>query len=162
MSVWDDIERLYAVATIAARSEGMTTKLRIDFINHSTFDVTIEVKTSETIVYRELLTSTPANLPDDKQGHEYHSGSHALVVPAGRFFGFMTSSPVTISNPSPQLVQVISASGKDPWPQPPPPPPSSLSGMADYPMRYKNFNTVEALPGKYRPVPFALAPLPAP
>lgn len=138
------------------------TTLRVDFINYSTSDVTIAVKTGDEIVYRELLTTTPATTPDEEKGNTFGPGSFTLVVPAGRFFGFKTNAQVSISNPSPQLVNVFSGSGKDPWPQPPPPPPTALSGATDYTTRYKYFNTVEAIPGTYRPIPYTLAPLPAP
>jgi hypothetical protein len=136
--------------------------LRVDLINNSSTDVTVTVKTADSIVYREMLTNTAADLPDGP-GQTFPAGSNGLVVPAGRFFGFASSSQVSISNPAPQLVTVIAASDKDPWPQPPPPPPPSMVNVADFSMRYKFFNTVAGVPPKsYRPVPFALAPLPKP
>jgi hypothetical protein len=117
------------------------TTARVDLINYSTTDVTVTVKTADSFEYRELLTNTAADSPDGP-GQTLPAGSNALVVHAGRFFGFHTTSPVSISNPSPQLVTVIAASDKDPWPQPPPPPPPSLVGTADFATRYKFFNTV--------------------
>lgn len=135
------------------------TILRVDLINYSTMDVTIEVKTEDQIVYRELLITTAANLPDETPGQTHGPGSFTLVVPAGRFFGFQTSGEVSISNPSP-LVHVIAASDKDPWPQPPPVAPSTLSSTTDYFTRYKYFNRTAAHPSKTsRAVPLTIAPL---
>lgn len=158
MSDRDDIERLYAVATNAAKKDNMTT-LRVDFINYSMTDVTVTVTATDVIKYREMLTDTAATLPGGP-AVTLPKGSNALLVRAGRFFGFQTKGEVTISNPDPQLVSVVAASDKDPWPQPPPPPPPSMVSTKDFTTRYESFNTVAGLGDVYRAVPFAMAPLP--
>jgi len=114
--------------------------LRVAFVNQSRdTSVTVHVVTEDTVESCELLTTTPATLPEQASGIVQGPGGFDLEVPAGKILGFVTKHQVAITNPNSAIVATVYASGKDPWPQPPPPPPPLLAGVSDYNTRYANF-----------------------
>lgn len=119
--------------------------VRFTFINYSTTDVaTVSVTTSDGIVYKELLASTPVQLPAGNL-QRMDKGNHALVVPPGRLCGFSTDKPATVTAVSGKLT-ILVAGGKDPWPQPPPvAAPPALAAAADWAVRFANFNTASGV-----------------
>ncbi len=137
--------------------------LRVAFMNTSaTTSVTVHVVTQDTIEVCELLTTTPATLPEQNPGATQEAGGFDLAIQPGTIIGFVTKKPVTITNPSSAAVSTFYADGKDPWPQPPPPPPPGFVNVSDFDTRYNNFLMGGALPSrKAKPVEMTLAPAPA-
>lgn len=136
------------------------TLLRVAFVNNSKdTSVTVHIVTQDTVETVELGTTTSATLPEKTPGVTHAAGAFDLVVPGGRIFGFTSANPVSITNPSPSIVQTIYADGKNPWPQPPPPAPAIFAGVTDFATRYDNFLMVGGIPNhKPKPVVMTLTP----
>jgi len=134
--------------------------LRVAFVNQSKdTSVTIRVVTEDTVESCELLTTTPAALPEQASGVVQAPGGFDLEVPAGKILGFVSKQQVTITNPNSAIVTTVYANGKDPWPQPPPPPPPPFAGVSDFDTRYSNFMLGGGAPSSApRPVVMVLCP----
>jgi len=133
--------------------------LRVAFVNCSKdTSVTVHVATQDTVELTQLLTTTPAKLPEQNPGTVHPPGEWDVVVPPGTIFGFNTKKVVKIINPNSAVVSTIYANGKDPWPQPPPP--STLAAsVADFSTRYQYFLMGGGLPNpKAKPVVMTLVP----
>jgi len=119
--------------------------VRVALVNYSPKMVTLEVETEDAFEYRQLRTDTPKDRPDGKS-KDIGRGKHRVEVPAGAICGFASRAMVKITNATAENVSVISANGKDPWPQPPPPAPSAeLNANGDYVERFNNFLLTEGL-----------------
>jgi hypothetical protein len=137
----------------------MSGLLRVAFVNTSEdTTVTLHLETEDAVECCELLTTTPPTAPEQNPGATHASGGWDLVIAPGTMVGFVTGSPVKISNPSSGAVTTVYANGKDPWPQPPPV--SKLSQVPDFPTRYQSFLMVGALP-EPRPTPVVMTLAPA-
>lgn len=134
----------------------MSDGVRFDFINYSATDATVSVTTSDAIVYKELLATTPVKTPAGNL-QSVAAGTKNLVVAAGRLFGF-SSDHSSVVTPISGSVTIIVASGKDPWPPVPPLAPPALAAVTDWNERFHNFNTASAAAASDRP---ALAGQPA-
>jgi hypothetical protein len=133
--------------------------LRVAFVNCSKdTSVTVHIVTQDTVEASELLTTTPATLPEQNPGIAHPPGGWDLVVPPGAIIGFITKKPVQITNPNSAVVSTVYANGKDPWPQPPPP--STLAAtVSDFDTRYRYFLMGGGLPDhKVKPIVMTLVP----
>jgi hypothetical protein len=120
----------------------MSDLLRVAFANTSkTLSVTLQITTQDDVESCELLTTTPATLPEQSPGIKHAAGQFDLEVPAGRIIGFTSAYPIGINNPNSSIVVTVFASGKNPWPNPPPPA-ALLVDVSDFATRFAHFLTV--------------------
>ncbi|HET7500276.1 MAG TPA: hypothetical protein VFK02_04710 [Kofleriaceae bacterium] len=136
----------------------MVDLLRVAFVNTSEDTAfTLRIETIDTVECCELLTTTPATMPEQNPGVVHPPGVWDLVMLPGTIAGFVSEKPVTIDNPHSTAVTVIYADGKDPWPLPPPL--SPLSSAPDFETRYKSFLLGGAPPNpRRRSIVMTLAP----
>lgn len=129
----------------------MGNPVRVDLINHSNTLLKAHVTTNDKIKYREMLATGDATLPDGP-AVVFGPGSYVLDVPAGKIFGFASGDLVSVT-PGGATLEIIQRFGKDPWPQPPPFAPTAYAGLApaEYALRFRKFNTADAVPDTVSP-----------
>jgi hypothetical protein len=129
------------------------------FINYSSQIITVSVTTYENVGVFEMQTSGAVETQVDTQ---YLGGGSSstwdLRVPAGGIRGFGVTNGASYSNPNSDLLTILTAAGKNPWPTPPPPP-GLFESVTDFEDRYEDFLT--ALSGERAPRRDR-APAPAP
>ena len=133
--------------------------LRLMFVNTtSDTPATITVKTSDKVDYKQLLTYTPPKSPAGNAVRGV-TGAYTMTINAGEIWGVVTGQCVEISNPNSAAITIVTANGKERWPQPPPP--SKLqSQIDDYPTRYDYFLTDAASPvPSATPAPITICPV---
>ena len=121
------------------------TMLRVMILNYSNTTQTCVLEFAETISIWRCSRTQAATTPDEEIQARAES-PWRLEVPAGEIYGFRLSDEftsagrpeITIVNPEPENIHIVTRSGKDPWP-PPPPPPSTFSGDQEYSLRYASF-----------------------
>jgi hypothetical protein len=134
----------------------MSGLMRVAFVNTSTKDAVVQIKTQDAVECCQLLASTPVSQPEQNPGLPKSAGAWQLAMPPGSVFGFVTELPVEIHNPNSGSVIAIYANTKDPWPQPPP---LTAPDVPDFAIRYQNFLMVAgATDPQPTPIVMTLAP----
>ena len=111
---------------------------RYMFINATTSDVKISVFTQDGVDVCELVGSTPVDRPE--QFRETHAAKEFdLSIPPGLIYGFSSAHSASFKDPRIAGLDIRTANGTVPWPEPPPSPSVLKPPVADFKARYRCF-----------------------